>query len=519
MAINTTLVTEKNFDSYDLFAAITKESIADMFSDPNSDAVASINAHLQAGWALSDAVRDEISASVIFANDDVAKDWCRFVDADDADEATAAYAQTLLRENVMDNHTCKEIIHACAEVATSKTFTKSGLNKTACRMLHDRIAKSRRNSGPLIGNLGSAFTRDLRETELLYKKMMTNPTWATRKFGEDLFWLSKYQWLQFQRFFGLMNIDSAKEKLRADLTAARVSGRTDEIKTKCDAIGMFFPRCIPGFSCNEVLPSAKTVENALLYRGILRTCVGNEELYGGRYANDLSAFAYLYGDTNFSYTEIQKKLNDSVELKQIADNIKRPSRWAFGLLDMGAIDRISAEFGIDVKSAEEFLRSHQYVKDDLRIEIPHDAEEAILRAMLQDAWEAWTHSGSILLDAYNSNLDARAQDEILMRSETALYEHWRPSVRIMKAVIAADTGEYSVFDLSGEELEKAFAKSLAHAYRAYAHWPGLPDHFDGSAVFSKWLDADYLPLAADELYAMHARNQKLADAIVFPANE
>ena len=38
--------------------------------------------------------------------------------------------------------------------------------------------------------------------------------------------------------------------------------------------------------------------------------------------------------------------------------------------------------------------------------------------------------------------------------------------RVMKAVIAADTGEYSVFDLSGEELEKAFAKSLAHADRA-----------------------------------------------------
>lgn len=154
-------------------------------------------------------------------------------------------------------------------------------------MLHDRIAKSWRNSGPLIGNIGSAFTRDLRETELLYKKIMANPTWATRKFGEDLFWLSKFQWLQLQRFFGLMNIDSAKEKLRADLTAARASGRTDEIKTKCDAIGFSRVDIIPSFSCNEVLPSAKTVENALLYRGVLRTCVGNEVLYGGRESNDL----------------------------------------------------------------------------------------------------------------------------------------------------------------------------------------------------------------------------------------
>lgn len=519
MPITTTLVTEKNFDSYDLFAAITKDSIADIFSDPNSDAVASINAHLQAGWSLLDAVRDEISASVNFANDDVAKDWCRFVDADDADEATAAYAQTWLRDNVMDNHhTCKELIHACAEVATSKTFTRAGLNKTACRMLHDRIAKSWWHYDQPIGNFGSAFTRNLRQTELLYKKMMANPTWAMRKFGEDLFYISKYQWLQFQRFFCLMNIDSAKEKLRADLTAARASGRLDEIKTKYGAIRLSSVDFTPVFSCTEVLQPAKTVENALLYRSLLRACYSNKALYGGIDADELSAFAYLYGDTNFSYTEIQKKLNDSVELKQIADNIKRPSRWAFGLLDMGAIDRISAEFGIDVKSAEEFLLSHQYVKDDLRIEIPHDAEEAILRAMLQDAWEAWTHSGSILLSAYNANLDARAHDEILMRSETALYEHWRPSVRIMKAVIAADTGEYSVFDLSGEELEKAFTKSLAHLYCAYAHYPGLPMHF-GDTEFPKWLDADYLNKAADELKTMHERNQKLADAIVLPANQ
>ena len=268
----------------------------------------------------------------------------------------------------------------------------------------------------------------------------------------------------------------------------------------------------PVFSCNEALPPAKTVENALLYQSLLRACTGNKVCYGSRDADKLSVFAYLYGDTNFSYAAIQQKLNTSAELKQIIENIERPSR-DFGLLDMGAIDRISAELGIDVASAEEFLRAHQYVGDDMRLEIPHDAEEAILRAMLQDAWEAWTHSGSILLDAYNSNLDARAQDEILMRSETALYEHWRPSVRIMKAVIAADTGEYSVFDLSGEELEKAFTKSLAHTYRAYAHWPGLPDHFYGTTVFWKWVDPDYLYKAADELNAMRERNQELADAI------
>ena len=274
----------------------------------------------------------------------------------------------------------------------------------------------------------------------------------------------------------------------------------------------------PVFSCNEALPPAKTVENALLYQSLLRACTGNKVCYGSRDADKLSVFAYLYGDTNFSYAAIQQKLNTSAELKQIIENIERPSR-DFGLLDMGAIDRISAELGIDVASAEEFLRAHQYVGDDMRLEIPHDAEEAILRAMLQDAWEAWTHSGSILLDAYNSNLDARAQDEILMRSETALYEHWRPSVRIMKAVIAADTGEYSVFDLSGEELEKAFTKSLAHTYRAYAHWPGLPDHFYGTTVFWKWVDPDYLYKAADELNAMRERNQELADAIAFPTNE
>lgn len=515
--MNKTIVTEENFDSQELFAGITKDAIADMFSDPNSEAVASINARLQAGRSLSDAVRDEISASVNFANDDVAKDWCRFVGAYNADKATAAYAQKWLREQEMDSCTMDDIVQACCDVGDSRSYAKTGLvNKTVCRMLHDRIAKAADwNSDSPICNIGSAFTRNIQETELLYKKLMANPWWATQRFGRQLAYISKYQWLQYQRFFGLPDIDSTKKRLCADLEAALASGRKDEIEKFRD----FGMSLAPVFSCNEALPPAKTVENALLYQSILRVCYGNEALYGGIDADELSAFAYLYGDTNFSYTEIQKKLNSSAEVRQIADNIKRPSRRSFGLLDMGAIDRISAELGIDVASAEEFLRTHQYVEDDLRLEIPHDAEEAILRAMLQDAWEAWTHSGPILLSAYNANLDARAHDEILMRSETALYEHWRPSARIMKAVIAADTGEYSVFDLSGEELEKAFTKSLAHTYRAYAHWPGLPDHFYGPTVFWKWVDPDYLYKAADELNAMRERNQKLADAIAFPANE
>ena len=515
--MNKTLVTVTNFDSRELFAAITKDSIADMFSDPNSEAVALINARLQAGRSLSDAVLDEISASVNFANDDVAKDWCRFVGAYNADKATAAYAQKWLREQEMDSCTMDDIVQACCDVEDSRSYAKTGLvNKTVCRMLHDRIAKAADwNSDLPIFNIGSAFTRNIRETELLYEKMMSNPQWATQRFGRQLAYISKYQWQQYQRFFGLPDIGSTKKRLCADLEAAIASGRKDEIE-KFGDFGM--SRLAPVFSCNEALPPAKTVENALLYQSLLRACTGNKVCYGSRDADKLSVFAYLYGDTNFSYAAIQQKLNTSAELKQIIENIERPSR-DFGLLDMGAIDRISAELGIDVASAEEFLRAHQYVGDDMRLEIPHDAEEAILRAMLQDAWEAWTHSGSILLDAYNSNLDARAQDEILMRSETALYEHWRPSVRIMKAVIAADTGEYSVFDLSGEELEKAFTKSLAHTYRAYAHWPGLPDHFYGTTVFWKWVDPDYLYKAADELNAMCERNQKLADAIVFPANE
>lgn len=514
--MNKTIVTEENFDSRDLFSVITKDSIADMFSDPNSEAVTSINARLQAGRSLSDAVLDEISASVNFANDDVAKDWCRFVGAYNADKATAAYAQKWLREQEMDSCTMDDIVQACCDVEDSRSYAKTGLvNKTVCRMLHDRIAKAADwNSDLPICNIGSAFTRNIQETELLYKKLIANPWWATQRFGRQLAYISKYQWLQYQRFFGLPDIDSTKKRLCADLEAALASGRKDEI----EKFGDFGMSLAPVFSCNEALPPAKTVENALLYQSLLRACTGNKVCYGSRDADELSAFAYLYGDTNFSYAAIQQKLNTSAELKQIIENIERPSR-DFGLLDMGAIDRISAELGIDVASAEEFLRAHQYVGDDMRLEIPHDAEEAILRAMLQDAWEAWTHSGSILLDAYNSNLDARAQDEILMRSETALYEHWRPSVRIMKAVIAADTGEYSVFDLSGEELEKAFTKSLAHTYRAYAHWPGLPDHFYGTTVFWKWVDPDYLYKAADELNAMHEHNQKLADAIAFPANE
>ena len=514
--MNKTIVTEENFDSQELFAGITKDAIADMFSDPNTEAVASINARLQAGRSLSDAVLDEISASVNFANDDVAKDWCRFVGAYNADKATAAYAQKWLREQEMDSCTMDDIVQACCDVEDSRSYAKTGLvNKTVCRMLHDRIAKAADwNSDLPICNIGSAFTRNIQETELLYKKLMANPWRATQRFGRQLAYISKYQWLQYQRFFGLPDIDSTKKRLCADLEAALASGRKDEIEKFRD----FGMSLAPVFSCNEALPPAKTVENALLYQSLLRACTGNKVCYGSRDADKLSVFAYLYGDTNFSYAAIQQKLNTSAELKQIIENIERPSR-DFGLLDMGAIDRISAELGIDVASAEEFLRAHQYVGDDMRLEIPHDAEEAILRAMLQDAWEAWTHSGSILLDAYNSNLDARAQDEILMRSETALYEHWRPSVRIMKAVIAADTGEYSVFDLSGEELEKAFTKSLAHTYRAYAHWPGLPDHFYGTTVFWKWVDPDYLYKAADELNAMRERNQELADAIAFPTNE
>lgn len=519
--MNKTIVTEENFDSRDLFAGITKDSIADMFSDPNSEAVASINARLQTGRSLADAVLDEISASVNFANDAVAKDWCRFVGSYNADKATAAYAQKWLREQEMDSCTMDDIVQACCDVEDSRSYAKAGLvNKTVCRMLHDRIAKAADwNSDLPICNMGSAFTRNIRETELLYKKMMANPRWAAQRFGRHLAYISKYQWLQFQRFFGLPDIDSTKKRLCANLESALASGRSDEIEKKCGTmeISGFFG-FTPAFSRNEVLPPAKTVENALLYRSLLRACYSNEVNYHCRDVDKLSAFAYLYGNTNLSCAAIQKKLSASAELKQIAENNERPSR-DFGLLDMGAVDRISAELGIDVASAEEFWRTHQYVEDNLWLEIPRDAEEAILRAMLQDAWEAWTHSGSILLDAYNSNLDARAHDEILMPSEAALYEHWRPSVRIMKAVIVADTGEYSVFDLSGEALEKAFAESLAHTYRRYAQWSGLPDHFDGSTVFSKWLDADYLSLAADELSAMRERNQKLADAIVFPSNE
>ena len=169
--MNKTIVTEENFDSQELFAGITKDAIADMFSDPNTEAVASINARLQAGRSLSDAVRDEISASVNFANDDVAKDWCRFVGAYNADKATAAYAQKWLREQEMDSCTMDDIVQACCDVEDSRSYAKTGLvNKTVCRMLHDRIAKAADwNSDLPICNIGSAFTRNIQETELLYK--------------------------------------------------------------------------------------------------------------------------------------------------------------------------------------------------------------------------------------------------------------------------------------------------------------------------------------------------------------
>ena len=161
--MNKTIVTEENFDSQELFAGITKDAIADMFSDPNSEAVASINARLQAGRSLSDAVRDEISASVNFANDDVAKDWCRFVGAYNADKATAAYAQKWLREQEMDSCTMDDIVQACCDVGDSRSYAKTGLvNKTVCRMLHDRIAKAADwNSDSPICNIGSAFTRNI----------------------------------------------------------------------------------------------------------------------------------------------------------------------------------------------------------------------------------------------------------------------------------------------------------------------------------------------------------------------
>lgn len=512
MAINTTFVTEKNFDSPDLFSSLTKDSIADIFTDPNSDTVASMRERMHTdGLSLADALMAAIRESVVFEDDDVAKDWCRFVGAKDADQATVSYARQCLLEYGLSYYLLSDITDACAEVEASKAFKKSGLNKVTCRMLHDRITNSGYGSIPFSHNHGEAFTHNLRETELLYKKVMAYP-WLGLYAG-------KYQLLQYQRFFGLPDISSTMEKLSADMKASKASGKNDWIARR-----LTIERCVPVFKCNEVLPPAKTVENALMYRALLHACFNINEYSHEADENsttsvkDLSTFAYLYGDTNFSYTSIRERLNTSSEFKSFVENNARPSR-EFGLLDMGAIDRISAELGIDVKSAEDFLRSHLYAEEELRLEIPHDAEEAILRAMLQDAWEAWTHSGPILLDAYNLNLDERAKDGILMPSETALYEHWRPSTRVMKAVVASDTGSFSVFDLSGEALEKAFTKSLAHAYRAYAHCPGLPNHFNGTTVFSKWMDADYLPLAGDELNAMHERNQKLADAIVFPSNE
>ena len=220
--MNKTIVTEENFDSQELFAGITKDAIADMFSDPNSEAVASINARLQAGRSLSDAVRDEISASVNFANDDVAKDWCRFVGAYNADKATAAYAQKWLREQEMDSCTMDDIVQACCDVGDSRSYANTGLvNKTVCRMLHDRITNSGDGSIPFSHNHGEAFTRNLRETKLLYKKVMAYP-WLGLYAG-------KYQLLQYQRFFGLPDISSTMEKLSEDMKASKASGKNDWI--------------------------------------------------------------------------------------------------------------------------------------------------------------------------------------------------------------------------------------------------------------------------------------------------
>lgn len=511
-----TIVTAKNFDSRDLFIGINRQSIANMFSDPDSEAVASINARLQAGRSLSDAVLDEISASVNFANDDVAKDWCRFVGAYNADKATAAYAQKWLREQEMDSCTMDDIVQACCDVEDSRSYAKTGLvNKTVCRMLHDRIAKAADwNSDLLICNIGSAFTRNIQETELLYKKLMANPWWATQRFGRQLAYISKYQWLQYQRFFGFPDIDSTKKRLCADLEAALDSVTRDELE-QYDLLHLDEVEFVPVFSQNEVLPSAETVQNALLYWQVLKICVGGRANFNAD-DTDLQNFAYLYGGTSFSFNAIMKKLNTSAELKQIADDRNRPSR-AFGLLDMAAIGRIAAELGVDVTSADAFLHAHTYASNT-PLKIPNDAEEAILHVMLQDANDAWAREGSILLDAYNKNLAARAEVEIFMPSEAALYAHWRPSANIMKAIVAKDTGEMSVFDLSGEALEKAFVKSLAHAYTECARYPAL-SAWIGDTPGHRWLDADYLRDASEELNELHARNDRLRSAIVFPANK
>ncbi len=512
--MNKTLVTATNFDSRDLFANISKKSIADMFIDPDSGTIRSLNSRLRT-VSLSSAVFDEIMASIEFADDNVAKDWCRFVGANDADHATAASAQWWIRKHRMDDYEFELIRHACDEVAESKTFLKAGrINKTVCRMLWGRISAASYGEDPLIDNYGSAFTRDKHETRLLYEKMMRNPHWAERMFGDmRLSNVGRYQRLQFQRLLALSDIDSTAERLRSDLQSALNSSTHDEFdkhELQLDTV-----EYVPTFSLDEVLPSAETVQNALLYWHILKICIGDRANFSSDYA-DLQNFAYLYGGTDFSYEAIAKKLNTSAELKQIADDRNRPSR-AFGLLDMAAIGRIAAELGVDVTSADAFLHAHTYASGT-PFEIPIDAKEAILRAMLQDANDAWMREGPILLDAYNKNLAARAETELLMPSEAALYEHWRPSANIMKAIVAKDTGEMSVFDLSGEALEKAFVKSLAHAYTECARYPAL-SAWIGDTPGHRWLDADYLRDASEELNELHARNDRLRSAIVFPANK
>lgn len=511
-----TIVTVENFDSRNLFTNINKEAIADMFSDPDSDTVKSLNSRLRT-VPLASAVLDEIMASVEFANDDVAKDWCRFVGADDADHATVASAQWWLRKNKINNYELSLIVSACDEVAASKTFLKAGrINKLVCRMLRDRIDHAGyRDTSPPVDNFGYAFTRDERETRLLYQRMMRNPAWTEDVFDYDLGRIGKYQWLQFQRLFNLTNVASAKGKLLSDFHAALDSGVADEV-VKYSKYWLADREFIPVFSQNEVLPSAEAVENALLYWHVLHECL-TDLAYLTSERKNLKDFAYLYGNTAFSYERLQQKLNTSAELKQIAEDNHRPSR-SFGLLDLTAIDRISAELGIDVPAAEEFLSKHQYIGDS-QIRIPNDADEAIMRAIQQDAEDAYAHFGPIQLEAYDKNLVARAEAGIQMPSEIALYAHWRPSANVMKAVIAMDKGSMTVFDLSGKALEKAFAESLAHAYYEYAKYPGMSAWVGGSSQWHAWLNESYLCDAADALNKLHEQNDDLRNAIVFPANE
>lgn len=509
-----TIVTVENFDSRNLFTNINKEAIADMFSDPDSDTVKSLNSRLR-GVSLSSAFLDEIALSVEFADDDAAKDWCRFVSADDADRATADYARWWLRRYKMEYY-LDDAIHACNEVAESKAFKKVGrINKTVCRMLYDRMGHRWYHSDDLIDNWGNAFTRTSKETKQLYQKMLRNPEWAERAFGHGLDWMGKYQWLQFQRLFGLPDIESTKKKLKAELQSACDSPVLED-RSKYDRYALECDQYIPTFSINEVLPSAKTVENALLYWNVLHVCL-SERAFPDSDRKNLRDFAYLYGNTDFSYATIQQKMDTSAELKQIVEDRKRPSRAVFGLLDMQAIDRIVAELGIDVASAEKFLQTHRYL-DTSQIEAPNDADEAIMRAIQQDANDAYAHFGPIQLDAYDKNLVARAEAEIPMPSEVALYAHWRPSANVMKAVIAHDTGSMTVFDLSGEALEKAFIESLAHAYYEYAKYPGMRAWVGGSAKWHTWLSADYLRDASDALKNLHAHNEQIRSTIVLPAN-